>query len=474
MANPFTGGAAGFSGIDYLAPEVAQQQREIQRQQAIADLLRQQSLENNNQTQVVGGWAIPNSSAGRFSQLGQALMAGYMQRKIDGKQAAVAQQLAERLGGVSYAPASQSSSATAVTQPGTATTAPIVDGSVSAPPYDSRKVAAPGAAAGGVGPSLQSIMLYNAFGIAPPPKVVERLMGVEPNKEIVKVDAGNEVKVYAVDPVSGSQTLVTSLSKGVSPDAELGAGVTVRGQDKSAETTRRGQDIGSADQQRGQNMTAATTTRGQDMDFDAKARTLEAERLRNSPESKAAVATAEASAKATSDAARQLPGILETSQRSINLVNELVKSPDLDKLVGNTSGQLRKLIPGTTEADLQARINEIQGGAFLQAFESLKGAGQITEVEGAKATSALTRMSSNQSPAEFKKAANEYIEVIENAMKRAKQKAGATVEDLPPPPKRTASPSATGLTPQENAEMDRLRAQLKALEEERARLGGRQ
>ena len=258
MANPFTGGAAGFSGIDYLAPEVAQQQREIQRQQAIADLLRQQSLENNNQTQVVGGWAIPNSSAGRFSQLGQALMAGYMQRKIDGKQAAVAQQLAERLGGVSYAPASQSGSATAPMQPGTATSAPIVDGSVTAPSYDSRKVAAPGATAGGVGPSFSSIMLYNALGLPPPPKVLERLMGVEPNKEIVKVDAGNEVNVYAVDPVSGAQTLVTSLPKGVSPDADLSAGVTVRGQNMSAETARRGQDIGSADQQRGQNMTANT------------------------------------------------------------------------------------------------------------------------------------------------------------------------------------------------------------------------
>lgn len=161
MANPFTGGAAGFSGIDYLAPEVAQQQREIQRQQAIADLLRQQSLENNNQTQVVGGWAIPNSSASRFSQLGQALMAGYMQRKIDGKQAAVAQQLAERLGGVSYAPASQSSSATAATQPGTATTAPIVDGSVTAPSFDSRKVAAPGGAGvSSTGPDMwQAIQL---------------------------------------------------------------------------------------------------------------------------------------------------------------------------------------------------------------------------------------------------------------------------------------------------------------------------
>jgi hypothetical protein len=72
-------------------------------------------------------------------------------------------------------------------------------------------------------------------------------MGVEPNKEIVKVDAGDAVKVYAVDPVTGAQTLVTSLPKGVSPDADL-----------SAETARRGQDIGSADQQRGQNMTANT------------------------------------------------------------------------------------------------------------------------------------------------------------------------------------------------------------------------
>ena len=152
MANPFTGGAASFSGIDYLAPEVAQQQREILRQQAIADLLRQKSLEDDNQTQVVSGYAIPNSGVKRFSQLGQALMAGYMQRKIDDKQAAVAQQLANKFNGVSYAPASQSGSATdMLTQPGSATTAPIYDGAVSAPSYDSRKTVAPGATGGALG-----------------------------------------------------------------------------------------------------------------------------------------------------------------------------------------------------------------------------------------------------------------------------------------------------------------------------------
>jgi hypothetical protein len=71
-------------------------------------------------------------------------------------------------------------------------------------------------------------------------------------------------------------------------------------------------------------------------------------------------------------------------------------------------------------------------------------------------------MSSNQSPAEFKKAANEYIEVIENAMKRAKQKAGVTVEDMSPPPKPTDSSSTPVWTPELQAELEQRRAEARA------------
>ncbi len=41
--------------------------------------------------------------------------------------------------------------------------------------------------------------------------------------------------------------------------------------------------------------------------------------------------------------------------------------------------------------DFNAMLDQVQGGAFLQAFESLKGGGQITQIEGEKATQAIVR-----------------------------------------------------------------------------------
>ena len=48
-------------------------------------------------------------------------------------------------------------------------------------------------------------------------------------------------------------------------------------------------------------------------------------------------------------------------------------------------------VPGSKEADFAARFEQIKGGVFLQAFNSLRGGGQITESEGSKATAALLR-----------------------------------------------------------------------------------
>jgi hypothetical protein len=435
-------------------------------------------------------------------------MAGYMQRKIDGKQAAVAQQLAERLGGVSYAPASQSGSATAVTQPGTATTAPIVDGSVTAPSYDSRKTVAPGAK-GGSGSLFQTAMMFNAMGIPIPPKLAEQMAGVQPTLEFKTVDTGDGTKVVAFNPLTGQSQVVSSLPKNVSPDAQLSAGVSIRGQDVGSQTT-----------QRGQNMTAATAASAQALDAlrlgkpeivvgpngavyqipgmsvpgypvapsGAPASTPVGTPARTpgatpSPagaapqaapaglvpvvpgktaKDKAAEEIQVDEAKAQALAARQLPDLLAGVERSVKLVKDLKDSPDLDKLVGNTWGKLLSLKSGTAEADLQARINQIKGDAFIQAFQDLKGGGAVSETEGDKATTARTRMSEAQSVKEFRAAAQEYIDVMEAGAKSAKRKAGVKVEDEPPKP--TDSQSATGLTAAEQAELQALRA----------RLGGRQ
>jgi hypothetical protein len=82
-------------------------------------------------------------------------------------------------------------------------------------------------------------------------------------------------------------------------------------------------------------------------------------------------------------------------------------------------------IPGTDTRDFMARLEQSQGGAFLQAFEALKGGGQITEVEGRKATAAITRMQTAQSEGEFVKAAMEFRGAVESGMQKLSGRVGA-------------------------------------------------
>jgi hypothetical protein len=79
---------------------------------------------------------------------------------------------------------------------------------------------------------------------------------------------------------------------------------------------------------------------------------------------------------------------------------------------------------GSSASDFRVRLDQIKDRTFLQAFESLKGSGQITEKEGEKATSALNRMSTAQSEIEFIKAAREFEENLRTGMDLAKKKAG--------------------------------------------------
>ena len=81
-------------------------------------------------------------------------------------------------------------------------------------------------------------------------------------------------------------------------------------------------------------------------------------------------------------------------------------------------------LPATDTTNFKERLEQIKGETFLQAFNTLKGGGQITEVEGAKATAALNRMSKSQSEVEFIKAAREFEENIQKGMEIARKRAG--------------------------------------------------
>jgi hypothetical protein len=106
-----------------------------------------------------------------------------------------------------------------------------------------------------------------------------------------------------------------------------------------------------------------------------------------------------------------------------------------------------RFIPGTQAASFDALFRQAEGGAFLQAYESLRGTGQITEIEGSKATSALTRMERSQTEVEFVKAAREFADVIRGAVARSDKRYTALTGEAPPAAATQRKTPTSKLTP---------------------------
>lgn len=113
----------------------------------------------------------------------------------------------------------------------------------------------------------------------------------------------------------------------------------------------------------------------------------------------------------------------EAQQASIaaqlGVIDKALQHPGREAATG-LSGVLdpRNYVPGTTPRDFQVVLDQIGGTAFLQAFESLKGGGQITEVEGKKATDAMARLNRAQSDEEFQRSLMDLREVMQKAKAR--------------------------------------------------------
>ena len=105
----------------------------------------------------------------------------------------------------------------------------------------------------------------------------------------------------------------------------------------------------------------------------------------------------------------------------IGQIDALLFDPALGKALG-IEGFLRtpfaQLGLDTDTARVKARIDQIKGGAFLQAFESLKGGGQITGLEGQKAEAAQSRLNTAQSEEDFRDALNEFRFYIDQGIRR--------------------------------------------------------
>lgn len=119
-----------------------------------------------------------------------------------------------------------------------------------------------------------------------------------------------------------------------------------------------------------------------------------------------------------------LPAAVASAQEQLRLLDELKTHPGRSQIGWHDPFGKAPLIPSTKGYDAANLLEQVKGGAFKQAFESLKGGGAITEQEGKAATAAIARMDRATSKGEFDKALEDYKGIIRLGIDRAAQKAG--------------------------------------------------
>lgn len=111
--------------------------------------------------------------------------------------------------------------------------------------------------------------------------------------------------------------------------------------------------------------------------------------------------------------------------RIIQGIDDLLADPGLSRVTGPVQSWLPNVTGDANRA--QSRLDQIQGGTFLQAYNDLRGGGQITEKEGEKATAAYNRLAgTGMNDADYRQALADFRREIIALQELAKRKAGAS------------------------------------------------
>ena len=120
----------------------------------------------------------------------------------------------------------------------------------------------------------------------------------------------------------------------------------------------------------------------------------------------------------------EAPSAIAKGEEALSLIQQIAEDEALPSITGMIQGRIQPLTQAGT--DLNVKIEQLQGKVFLEAFESLKGGGAITEVEGIKAEKAIARLNRAQSASAYKAALDELATIIAAGVDRAKSRLSAT------------------------------------------------
>jgi len=104
------------------------------------------------------------------------------------------------------------------------------------------------------------------------------------------------------------------------------------------------------------------------------------------------------------------------ANNALATIDSALNHAGLNASVGSIDSKFPSVTPDAVA--FEAYHDQIKGKAFLAAFESLKGGGQITEVEGLKAEQATARLNLAQDEEDYKQALVDLKGVINDVLKR--------------------------------------------------------
>lgn len=143
------------------------------------------------------------------------------------------------------------------------------------------------------------------------------------------------------------------------------------------------------------------------------------------PETKKAQAIATSQGKVTGETSAQamidLPSAERNKTNMLREIDEIINHPDLPNALGMFDQYTN--IEGYN-ADINARITQLTGKNFMNAYQGLKGGGPITDVEGVKAEAAQARLSKAQSPEAFIQALRDLKLIVLETYMGTEEKAG--------------------------------------------------
>jgi hypothetical protein len=158
--------------------------------------------------------------------------------------------------------------------------------------------------------------------------------------------------------------------------------------------------------------------------------------------------------KQSGQAQAALPGARTALDNALMTVNKLRSHPGLDRATGISNwADPRNWAGGTVGADFLAKNKEAQGQSFMVAREALKGAGQVTDFEGAKGEQAIANLDAAQSREQYLDA----LATLERMMR-------ASYEDLQKKAGMAGRPTPAGGAPQTPADAAAARRQKYGLE----------